>query len=125
LTELEVGDFTEITVVQTAATYQHYRDNVVPGLEIADAEALDRIRKNWALTIAPESGPVYTRPTLILCGRQDSVTGYDDQYLLLPHYPRATYAVLDMAGHNLQIEQPDLLAALFREWLGRVSREAA
>ena len=125
LTEQEVGDFTEITVVQTATTYHHYRDDVAPGLEIADAEAMERIRKNWALTIAPESGPLYTRPTVILCGRQDSVTGYEDQYPLLPHYPRATYAVLDMAGHNLQIEQPDLLAALFREWLGRVSREAA
>jgi pimeloyl-ACP methyl ester carboxylesterase len=86
---------------------------------------MDRIRKNWALTIAPESGPVYLRPTVILCGRQDSVTGYEDQYPLLPHYPRATYAVLDMAGHNLQLEQPELLAALVREWLGRAFREAA
>ena len=85
---------------------------------------MERIRKNWALTIAPESGPQYERPSLILCGRQDSVTGYDDQFPLLPHYPRATYAVLDMAGHNLQIEQPGLLAALVREWLGRVAREA-
>jgi pimeloyl-ACP methyl ester carboxylesterase len=29
-----------------------------------------------------------------------------------------------MAGHHLQIEQPGLLAALVREWLGRVAREA-
>jgi pimeloyl-ACP methyl ester carboxylesterase len=120
LSEQEIADFTEITVVQTASTLQHYRDDVAPGLDLADAEALDRIHKNWALTIAPESGPVYPRPTLIICGRQDSSTGYEDQFPLLPHYPRATYAVLDMAGHNLQIEQPELLDALIREWLGRV-----
>jgi pimeloyl-ACP methyl ester carboxylesterase len=125
LTEQEIGDFTEITVVQTASTYQHYRDDVVSGLDVADTEAMDRIRKNWALTIAPESGPVYPGPTVILCGRQDSVTGYEDQFPLLAHYPRATYAVLDMAGHNLQLEQPELLAALVREWLGRAFREAA
>ncbi|MFC4336360.1 alpha/beta fold hydrolase [Salininema proteolyticum] len=33
-----------------------------------------------------------------------------------------TFAVLDMAGHNAQIEQPELFGALMREWLGRVGR---
>jgi pimeloyl-ACP methyl ester carboxylesterase len=48
------------------------------------------------------------------------MTGYADQYALLPHYPRATFAVLDVAGHNLQIEQPVLFDALVNEWLDRV-----
>ena len=52
------------------------------------------------------------------------MTGYEDQYALLPHYPRATYAVLDIAGHNLQIEQPELIGVLIREWLERISRAA-
>ena len=124
LTPEEAEDFTGITVLQTADVLRQYQQDVVPGLDAMDVEAMDRIRKNWALTIAPESGPVYTRPSLILCGRQDSVTGYEDQYSLLPHYPRATYAVLDMAGHNLQIEQPALLDVLLRDWLARVAREA-
>ena len=117
-------DFTGITVLQTADVLRQYEQDVVPGLDAMDVEAMERIRKNWALTIAPESGPVYTRPSLILCGRQDSVTGYADQYPLTAHYPRATYAVLDMAGHNLQIEQPELLDVLIRDWLARLSREA-
>jgi pimeloyl-ACP methyl ester carboxylesterase len=41
----------------------------------------------------------------------------------LPHYPRATFAVLDVAGHNLQIEQPRLFNALMHEWLDRVFAE--
>ena len=56
----------------------------------------------------------------MVCGRQDAVTGYADQWGLLPHYPRATYAVLDVAGHNLQIEQPALFGALVTEWLQRI-----
>jgi pimeloyl-ACP methyl ester carboxylesterase len=124
LTPEEAEDFTEITVLQTADVLRQYRQDVVPGLDAADVEAMARIRENWALTIAPESGPVYPRPSLILCGRQDSATGYADQFPLLPHYPRATYAVLDMAGHNLQIEQPALLDVLVRDWLARVSRQA-
>jgi pimeloyl-ACP methyl ester carboxylesterase len=112
-------------VVRTAATLEAYRRDVAPGLAVADTEALDRIQKNWALSSAPESGPAYQRPTLIVCGRQDSVTGFEDQYALLPHYPRATYAVLDVAGHNLQLEQPELFAALIREWVHRAGEEVA
>jgi pimeloyl-ACP methyl ester carboxylesterase len=123
LSPAEAEDFTTIAVIQTAETLRQYREDVVPGLDAADTEAMDRIRKNWALTIAPESGPVYERPTLVLCGRQDSITGYADQYSLLPHYPRATYAVLDRAGHNLQIEQAGLMGALLRDWLERIALE--
>jgi pimeloyl-ACP methyl ester carboxylesterase len=114
-------DFTDLAVVQTAAALAAYRSDVAPGLALADTEALERIQKNWALTTAPESGPPYDGPSLILCGRQDSVTGYEDQYALLPHYPRATYAVIDVAGHNLQLEQPGLFDALIREWLQRAA----
>ncbi|GAA3115243.1 pimeloyl-ACP methyl ester carboxylesterase [Kribbella aluminosa] len=121
LESLEEGeDFTDLAVVQTAAALAAYRSDVVPGLAIADKAAMERIQKNWALTIAPESGPPYLGPSLILCGRQDAVTGFEDQFTLLPHYPRATYAVVDVAGHNLQIEQPELLRAFVREWLLRV-----
>lgn len=62
-------------------------------------------------------------PSLILCGRQDAVTAYEDQYDLLPHYPSATYAVLDVAGHNLQLEQPELLRAFVKDWLRRGSHD--
>lgn len=124
LTPEQVEDFTGIAVLQTAETLRRYQQDIEPGLDAADVEAMARIRKNWALTIAPESGPIYTGPSLILCGRQDSVTGFEDQYPLLPHYPRASYVVLDRAGHNLQIEQPELLATLIGDWLSRIAREA-
>jgi pimeloyl-ACP methyl ester carboxylesterase len=65
----------------------------------------------------------FERPTLILTGRQDDAVGYLDQWRLLPHYPRATFAVLDVAGHNLQIEQPELFTALMLEWLDRVGAD--
>jgi pimeloyl-ACP methyl ester carboxylesterase len=36
------------------------------------------------------------------------------------HYPRATFAVLDRAGHALPHEQEKLVIALMSEWLDRV-----
>ncbi|MFC0507516.1 alpha/beta fold hydrolase [Micromonospora costi] len=118
------AEFAEIAVVQTPETLRRFREEILTGLDVADREAMARIRRRWTLTEAPEDGAPFPRPTLILTGRQDSSTGYLDQFALLPHYPRATFAVLDVAGHNLQIEQPGLFDALVGEWLDRVAAEA-
>ena len=39
---------------------------------------------------------------------------------LVERYPRATFAVLDRAGHGLDVEQRGLFEALVGEWLDRV-----
>jgi pimeloyl-ACP methyl ester carboxylesterase len=59
-------------------------------------------------------------PALILCGRQDSLCGYRDAWQLLEKYPRATFAVLDRAGHALGDEQPRVTSMLIEEWIDRV-----
>jgi hypothetical protein len=53
-------------------------------------------------------------------GKQDSIVGYSDFGDFLKNYPRASFVVLDNAGHNLQIEQPELFYCLTKEWLERV-----
>ena len=116
--------FADIAVVQTAETVRRFEAEVLSGLEAADAHATARIRANWTLSADPEGGAPFERPTLILTGRQDDATGYADQYPLLPHYPRASFVILDVAGHNLQIEQPALFEALMLEWLDRVAAES-
>ena len=62
----------------------------------------------------------FAPPTLILTGRQDNVVGFKAVWEILPSYPRATFAVLDRAGHLLRGEQPALFSALVNEWLDRV-----
>jgi pimeloyl-ACP methyl ester carboxylesterase len=61
-------------------------------------------------------------PTLIVCGRQDSVVGYVDQWRVLENYPNATFALLDGADHLLG--QPGIREETFkilaRDWLNRV-----
>lgn len=116
--------YAEIAVVQSAETARRYQQEVLTGLDAADGVAMARIRRNWRLSEDPEGAAPYTRPTLILTGRQDDSVGYVDQFALLPHYPRASFAVLDVAGHNLQIEQPGLFDALVLEWLDRVAAES-
>ena len=68
-------------------------------------------------TVMPET---CRAPALFLAGRQDQIVGYRKVMSMLDHFPRATLAVLDRAGHLLEAEQPTLRTALVNEWLGRV-----
>lgn len=121
LDDRTAAEFAENAVVQTPETLQRFRAEVMAGILIEDRAATTRIRQRWVLREDPEDGPPYPGPALILTGRQDATVGFADQFALLPHYPRATFAVLDVAGHNLQIEQPVLFGALLGEWLDRVA----
>lgn len=115
------SEFDETTVVQTEDTYRRVQLEIVPGLAMADTAAVERIRQGWAGTFAREpEGSTYDGPVLVFTGRQDSSTGYRDAWPLLDHYPHATFAVLDGAGHNGHIEQAGLFHALVAEWLDRV-----
>ena len=113
--------FTEINVVQTADVWHRFRDEILCGIRAADMPFLERYReKGYAFSFDVDAGAPFPSPTLFLLGRQDSSVGYKDAWSILENYPRATFAVLDRAGHNLQIEQPALFDALVTEWLERV-----
>ena len=116
----DAGVFRGYFVVQTQATLDRYREYVLPGMGLADEGSLERIGQHWLFRTSPGAGPPYTGPVLIVAGRQDSTVGYASQWDLLEHYPRATFAVLDRAGHALPHEQPGLIKALIAEWLDRV-----
>ena len=72
-----------------------------------------------------EAAPPFEGPALILTGREDHLVGYRDQAALLEHYPRATYAALDAAGHNVNLDQPEVAEALVRAWAVQVGRAAS
>jgi len=118
----DIGDdvFRNYFTVQTAETLDRYERYVQPAGQLADQSALARIGEQWKLTVRPQEKAPYRRPTLVVTGRQDSALGYSRAWELLEHYPRATFAVLDRAGHALPHEQPKLLRALVTEWLDRV-----
>ena len=117
------GEYAELAVVQTPDNARSFLEHVNPGLLAADQDALTRISEHYSLDEEPEdaSPAPFTPPSLFVTGRQDQVVGYRDAWARVEHYPRATYAVLDAAGHNLHLDQPDVTAALVTDWLRRVS----
>ena len=107
------------------AVLQQFRTLVAPALAQVDRAALDPIRGDpvrYSFSQVPEQQP-FAAPTLIVTGRQDGVVGHQDAWDLLPHYPRATYAALDRAGHDWPLpegQQQRLFAALVHDWLDRI-----
>ncbi len=116
----EIGDddFRSYFVIQTPEMLERYERYVAPAAALVDQSALERIGERWAL--GPDQAPAYPGPTVVVAGRLDSTVGYAAATDLIDHYPHASLAVLDDAGHALPHEQPELLRALLAEWLARV-----
>ena len=119
--------FAELGVVQTERTLERFREDIVPGLRSGDKEfQRELFSDGYEFSVDVDVLPhQYHGPTLVIAGRQDHVVGYRDAWNFLENYPRATFAVLDRAGHNLQFEQEKLFASLVNEWLNRVEEANA
>jgi pimeloyl-ACP methyl ester carboxylesterase len=116
-----------VSVVQDAASFAAFTEYVLPGLRGSDPAVIDRIAADYTLPAVPELAhpEPFTLPALHVFGRQDDVVGYEDGWRFRDHYPRGTYAVLDLAGHNVHLEQPQITTALIRDWLRRMDTDAA
>ena len=100
------------------------RAHDMPAYRVADWSFLARLEANYLLTgEAGRPGAPFELPSLILAGRQDARVGYRRASRSLDELPRATLAVIDLAGHHLgRIERPTLFQALVRDWLERLER---
>lgn len=119
--------FESFAVVQTKRTWERTRDEVITGLDIADKDFFSRLQSHgyaFSFDVDDISSP-FDKPTLILVGHQDAMVGYSDAWGIVENFPRATFAVLDRAGHNLPIEQEALFTVLVSEWLDRVEENPA
>lgn len=113
--------------IQTAAYIKLFKQKVEqvyrPAESSADMATLNTIRSDTSkYKLSFSTDTVFPAPTLILCGKQDVVTGYRDPYRVLQYYPRATFAALDRATHDLPVDEAEnaLFAALVKDWIFRV-----
>lgn len=122
LSDVERKEFCVHAVVADGQTHARYKNEIGQGLEIADEAYLEALKRQYSFSFDVDATiheRPYTKPTLILTGRQDICVGYQDQWKLVEAYPRATFSLLDMAGHNLQLDQAELFNALVEDWLWR------
>lgn len=119
----EVGRL-DMSVVHSRKWLDYLRTSPqVPEHENGDFEFLGKIREQpekyaFSFDVDNVSEP-FPGPSLIITGRQDAMAGYRDAWKILENYPRATYVVLDRAGHFLE-DSNDLVHMLINNWLDRV-----
>lgn len=115
-------EFESYAVVQNQYTWERNLAEMQAGVNLADQDFLDHLaKKGYSYSFDVDDLPLpFEKPALLLTGRQDSIVGYRDAWKITKNYPRCTYAVLDCAGHILQIEQSKLFNAMVHEWLDRV-----
>lgn len=109
----------EIVVVQNQAVLDYARA-CQTGESVADEKFLEKIWPQSFSFDVDKLLQLFPAPTLFILGRQDVVVGYRQAWNVLENYPRATFAVLDRAGHLAWGEQSGLCSALVKEWLDRV-----
>ena len=122
LSSADAEAYTELAVVQSRDNWDRFSQSVLPGLRAAGVRAMARLAKDYALPVLPDDAwSGFDRPVLIMTGRQDAVVGFHDQWELAQRFPRATFAMIDGAGHNLEIDEPEIVAAHLRWWAGQVA----
>ncbi|NGQ96627.1 alpha/beta hydrolase [Brevibacillus sp. SYP-B805] len=124
LTPAEREEFASVAVVQDRYNWERFNEEIYAGLQLADEAFLQKIKRRYAFSVDVDAlSEPFAKPALFLMGRQDRFVGYRDAWRILENYPRASFAVLDRAGHNLQVEQQRLFDELVGEWLERVQKE--
>lgn len=124
LGEAARASFLRNAVVADADAHQRFVEQVAPGFSQIDAAFYEALMGRCSLGIdmrAAVAEASFGKPALIVCGRQDSVVGCQVQRPIADAMPHATFAILDIAGHNLQIERPQLYGALVSDWLDRMA----
>lgn len=122
LSDIDKGTCDNIFTIQTKENWQRYIREVKSGLRISDITLLKKIKKeSYPLKKRrPDPDFRFTKPALIITGRQDLSVGYKDQLALLDKYPSADFVILERAGHMLQIEQKEIFELLVKRWLERL-----
>jgi pimeloyl-ACP methyl ester carboxylesterase len=117
-----IDQYREDAVVESPDDAQAFLRFIRPGLDGFDPAAFDRIAAHYTLDHEPEDAhpEPFDQPSLHVTARQDHVVGYSDAWARLEHYPRASFATLDAAGHNILFEQAGLCSALMADWLRRI-----
>jgi pimeloyl-ACP methyl ester carboxylesterase len=122
LPEDEIWTFENFAVVQSRDIMEKRRKILKPAIQLHDKAQETRVKERFAFSFAKaEEAAIFEKPSLLIAGRQDWISGYLDSVDLMHRYPHATLAVLDAAGHGLAFERPEVFIALIQDWLRRLA----
>ena len=112
--------FETLMTYQTKKNLEYFLNEIQPGRLLANREFLGsnwREKGYYFLEEPFNDVDILPQPALIILGKLDSICGYKDHSFLIEKFPNSTFAILDQAGHMLQIEKRELVQELVKDWL--------
>jgi pimeloyl-ACP methyl ester carboxylesterase len=114
--------FQRMLLLQDKRRWKRFQEDILPGVTEKNEAFLKRLQDtgySFSFDVDELERP-FDRPSLLLAGRQDATVGWKDMLKIVDNYPRGTFAVLDRAGHGLEVEQQVVFETMVNEWLDRV-----
>ena len=122
LSNEERDDFKSMNTVLSKEVWKRYNEEIFKPVKLANNSFLRFIMfKGYDFSFDVDNlEKPFEKPTTFIIGHQDNVVGYKDSFRILDNYTRASFIVLDRAGHNIQLEQVNLFNQIVNEWIFRV-----
>ena len=117
LSQEDRDSFTLMNVVLTKEVWNRYKQYLMPALASADWDYLNNTLEGSFSFDPDDLDEPCTIPTLIIAAKHDTEVGFKDQFDLMRIYTNSTYCAIERAGHNLQIEQPEIFENIVSSWL--------
>ena len=117
LSQEDRDSFSLMNVILTKEVWNRYKQYLMPALASADWDYLNNTLEGSFTFDTDALDDPCTIPTLIITAKQDTEVGYKDQFDLMRIYTNSTFCAVEGAGHNLQIEQPEIFESIVRSWL--------
>lgn len=115
----------DMAVMAIPTVFERYKKDVLSEIMISDKEYLSNyfngkfhIDYDRAITET-----IFDKLSCILTGRQNHVLGYSAAYKMINQFPRAAFAIVDCAGHNLKIDNEALFNSFVKDWIWRIEME--
>jgi pimeloyl-ACP methyl ester carboxylesterase len=114
--------FERMLVLQDKRRWEKFQLDILPGMKTKDTVFTNRLKKdgyNFSFDVDKLERP-FDKPALMPAGRQDTSVGYADLLQIIGNYSRGTFAILDRAGHGLEVKQEEVFNCMVNEWLDRI-----
>ncbi|MFT8356945.1 alpha/beta fold hydrolase [Bifidobacterium aquikefiri] len=124
-TQDELQAYKTTAVIYSAESFEAFRRYIYTGL-VANAKnpAVEAVMNHPSLDRSPESYlSDYHEPVMIITGQHDSMVGYKDAFHLYESVHEGTFVCIPKAGHNIHVEHPDTVRALFQRWLDGIGEQ--
>ena len=120
LSKKQRDDFMAMNANLTRQTWERYVELVEPSVKINEHN--DYMHKVLKGSFSFDINKMimknhFDKPTLILVGKYDCAVGYKEQFGWLSVFKKGSYILIDGAGHNIHIDQPEMFNDSVEGWL--------